>query len=493
MTHLPSGKAITRTDELGYFIYRYTDDGGATWSPELYNITTRQTAIDRNNSFNGKTSIFWNVDQFKHRGNDTYAMFTKINQYVQNPPEQGFILHSPNAMTELDASKIVWDFLPDGDEGPGCPQGFDPAATVAEEWHVLPLLNSSGFYAVFRTNIGLLGAAQTADPTGKTGWGASSYARFQQPPLPGSASNITSSLKNPRGPITVKRFSNGLYLMLWFNNGADSYQTQVTASISSRNPYWLSSGIEVDGSIVFSQPEIVLYIDGSHATADSRIGYPDFIEDVDGSIWISETDKATARVHRIDEHLLTNLFGQFTVNSVATDDALFSIASPANGSSTNLPSTSWPDLSNQTAHCGFSIDMWVEGQGERSLFASSSGRNAISIVQASTGAISLQATQDNITTTLTTDLACTNALAIAGQHYIAFTVDAAARVVTVMVDGKLCDGSLVSTRGWGWLEDAQTEVQGGDTATFGPGIQLIRMYGRALYTSEALGNFRAGV
>ena len=54
------GHHISRTDEFGYFIYRYTDDGGDTWSSSFYNISYRQTAIDRNNSFHGKQNEFWN-------------------------------------------------------------------------------------------------------------------------------------------------------------------------------------------------------------------------------------------------------------------------------------------------------------------------------------------------------------------------------------------------------------------------------------------------
>lgn len=74
--------------------------------------------------------------------------------------------------------------LPSGDHGPGC-IGNDTAAAVAEEWHVIPLNSTPGYFAVFRTNQGLLGASWTADPTGATGWVKSTYASFDIPPLPG--------------------------------------------------------------------------------------------------------------------------------------------------------------------------------------------------------------------------------------------------------------------------------------------------------------------
>jgi hypothetical protein len=108
------------------------------------------------------------------------------------------------------------------------------------------------------------------------------------PALPGTAANVTRSMKNPRGPITLKRMSNGLYLLLWFFNSVPSFTMDAATSRTSRNPYWLSAGREAgDGTLEFTQPEVVLYVNGSDAL-NGRIGYPDFIQDVDNSIWVTE-------------------------------------------------------------------------------------------------------------------------------------------------------------------------------------------------------------
>jgi hypothetical protein len=75
-----NNKPITRLDELGHFVMRYSDDGAATvraslpfrrhtnglppqWSAERYEVPYRTTAVDRANSFEGKTRIMWSVDQ----------------------------------------------------------------------------------------------------------------------------------------------------------------------------------------------------------------------------------------------------------------------------------------------------------------------------------------------------------------------------------------------------------------------------------------------
>jgi len=38
ITKLPSGEACTRTDELGHFVMKYSDDGGRSWSKQRYEV-----------------------------------------------------------------------------------------------------------------------------------------------------------------------------------------------------------------------------------------------------------------------------------------------------------------------------------------------------------------------------------------------------------------------------------------------------------------------
>ena len=82
ITKLPSGTVIPRTDELGVFAMRWSDDGGATWSTNMTVLPYRNTAIDNSNDFAGKVDLFWNVDQFKVRNNTAYFMFTKIAHWL---------------------------------------------------------------------------------------------------------------------------------------------------------------------------------------------------------------------------------------------------------------------------------------------------------------------------------------------------------------------------------------------------------------------------
>jgi len=89
-----------------------------------------------------------------------------------------------------------------------------------------------------------------------------------------------------------------------------------TSIYNNRMPYFLSAGKETPaGEVVFSSPEIALYNRSALLANESsgcRPGYPDIIEDVDGSIFITETDKTAATVHRVDAKMLELLFGQLS-------------------------------------------------------------------------------------------------------------------------------------------------------------------------------------
>src|SRR6476660_4894967 len=43
-----------RVDSLGHFVFKYSDDGGRTWSPKRYDVPMRAFEIDRQNAYQGK-------------------------------------------------------------------------------------------------------------------------------------------------------------------------------------------------------------------------------------------------------------------------------------------------------------------------------------------------------------------------------------------------------------------------------------------------------
>jgi hypothetical protein len=164
-------------------------------------------------------------------GRTAIVGFTKIGTYVQNAPEELWFLASDNLLADpADPADIKWRLLPDGDHGL-LPPGGNPQ--VFEEAHILPLAGG-GFWAVGRTSLGFLGAAQTRDPTARGKWTRTGFTTYWDPaaapralrPLParaqprgvtkGHPGPITGTgLKHPRGPLTPKRMGNGQVRRGW--------------------------------------------------------------------------------------------------------------------------------------------------------------------------------------------------------------------------------------------------------------------------------------
>src|SRR5215207_9924674 len=54
----PAGGVIKRVDTLGRFAFKYSDDGGRSWSAERYDLPLRLTEIDRQNITGGEVQFF---------------------------------------------------------------------------------------------------------------------------------------------------------------------------------------------------------------------------------------------------------------------------------------------------------------------------------------------------------------------------------------------------------------------------------------------------
>jgi hypothetical protein len=90
------------------------------------------------------------------------------------------------------------------------------------------------------------------------------------------------------------------------------------------------------------------------------------------------------------------------------------------------------------------------------------------------------------------------------QHLVAI-VDGGPKVISFVVNGRLCDGGLSRQYGWGRIGSQVGDVNGAGTLRLTPGegatpgekggarLLSLRVYTRALRTSEAVGNWRAGL
>ena len=458
-----NGKSIGRADMLGWYVYKYSDDNGRTWSDKRYRLPVRETPADRDNDWQGKVQLLWGIGQPIIDGQSVYFGFSKIGKYVIDKTE-GWFFRSDNILTEPDPDKHVWHMLPEGDAGLCSPKG-----SIAEEQNLVPL-NDGSLYAMYRTVAGSPCHAYSRDG-GKT-WTPPAFATY----TPGGR-----QFKHPRACPRLWKTANGKYL-LWFHNHSGT-------DYIGRNPAWITGGVEKDGLIYWSQPEILLY----DPNTDTRMSYPDLIEH-DGHYWVTETQKMVARVHEVDSTLLEGLWNQATNKTAVRKGLLVDL--PAGK---ELPKTTALSKLPQLGHGhGFTIDVWFQFPADKANhvlvdavdrdgrgFRVATGKKNTILFSMMDGNANTHAESDPITTTAD------------GPHHAAIIVDGGPKIISLVVDGVLSDGGSAHEAGWYRFDPAYVDVSGDGPIRLTPAgldqVKSLRIYDRALRTSEAVGNYQAGL
>ncbi|MFW5798843.1 MAG: hypothetical protein ACOCXX_04225, partial [Planctomycetota bacterium] len=215
----------TRVDSLGYFVFKYSDDHGRSWSDRRFVVPVREFEIDRQNPYGGDVRFFWNVGRpFSHDGAG-YIPLIKVGGFGRGffTRNEGVLLKSETIFTEDDPEKIDFQTLPDGDIGLRTPEGGGPIAAE----HSFSVLSDGSFYVVYRTIDGHPVEAYSRD--GGHTWTDPQYKRYDDGRL----------MKHPRAANFAWRSSSGHFLYWYHNHGGTWYD--------DRNPVWLCGGIEADG------------------------------------------------------------------------------------------------------------------------------------------------------------------------------------------------------------------------------------------------------
>jgi len=388
----------------------------------------------------------------------------------------GAILYSSNILIENDPEKIKWETLPDGDKGLLPPEG-----KVADE-HNIVSMNDGSLYCVCRTNRGHNVHTYSRDD-GHT-WSTPEWATY----TPGG-----KTMKQPRCLNKIYKFKNGKYAMFFHNNGARHYASY---PLGNRNPTWLAGGIEKDGYIYWSQPEVFLYdMDYSHG-----ISYPDWIED-GGNYYFTETQKTIARIHQIPNEYLQMLWSQGENPVKTTKGLVLELTGELckKGKIFNMP-----HLGNLSKGEGFSIELKIQvsklkndqvlldtrrekttGYGTDAKFAGNG--LVISILDSGT----LEFIMDDGRTPLIWSSG-KGIIKPNESNHIVINVDAKPKVLTFIINGDLWDGG---ERPFGYarfnpyMYDVNGEREVSFSNDFKGKIEIFRVYDRFLYTSEALNNY----
>jgi Concanavalin A-like lectin/glucanases superfamily/BNR repeat-like domain len=476
--HCNSLGAARRVDTLGEYSYRYSDDNGRTWSPERYSIPMRRMRIDEGNNFGGKTLLFWGVGRPVRHNDSMIFGFTKVGKWGDPGTlvtTQGVFMRSANILRKRDPRKIAWQTLPDGDEGLRAPKG-----SIASEVNLVSM-NDGSLYCTYRTIDGYNCHAYSRD--GGHTWTPSAYATY----TPNGR-----RIKHPRAANFVHKFSSGKHLLWFHNHGGEAIWEGPWNPYAGRNPGWVCGGIEKDGQIWWSQPEILLYDDDpSH-----RISYPDFVED-HGRYFITETQKNIARVHEIDPSLLEGVWNQFNNKQVAKKG----LALEATGRQVAAASViNMPRLEPLAKGTGFTIDLWVkfrELSPGQVLFDARDGRKGIGLTTSNRSTLQLTLNDGENEFLSDSDPGTTpGTLKVGEWQHVAVTVDSGPRIVSFIVDGEFNDGGAIREYGWARFPAGLDDINGAPSAKVAPmlygKLRLLRIYNRYLRTSEVLGNFRAG-
>jgi hypothetical protein len=463
----------------GPFMFKYSDDNGKTWSEKRYEAPIRITKIDRDNYTSGKYQFFWSIDKPVVTENAAYITFSKVLRTSPDQKEfyarsEGFILKSENILRVKDPEKIKWETLPDGETGI-----LNPDFGKVQAEHNMVILNNGNFYVAYRTWDGSPAYAISSDG-GKT-FSTPKYMRYAN----------GERMGNPRACPKIYKTEDGKYLF-WFHNNFRQ------KTYDGRNPAWLSGGIERNGDIVWSQPEIAIY------TTDPAIrgmSYPDYVEQ-GGRLWIIETQKNEARVHQIDPNLVQGMWDQGK-DTIAIRNGLI-MDSDARMLEQNQ--INFPQLPNLIKGGGFSIGLWLTindvTPGQRIFSTIGAQHKGIEISLADNNAIEIhindgEVREDDISKN-STFVSDQNSITAGKLHHVVFIIDGAAKIATILVDGVLSDGS-VQTRnyGWGRVYPYLSDLNDTDICKFDDGfkgnVHHMRVYDRALRTSEAIANFNAGL
>jgi len=495
-----------RVDSQGYFVFKYSDDHGRSWSDDRYTLPIREMAIDRQNAYEGKVQFFWNVGRpFVHNGS-AYVSVHKVGGFGHGffTSSEGVLLESPNIMTESDPDKIQWVTLPDGDFGLRTPPG---GGTIAEE-QSYEVLSDGSFYCVYRSIDGHPVFAYSRD--GGHTWSEPEYKKYANGKL----------MKHPRAANFAWKCNNGNFVYWYHNHGGRWYD--------DRNPVWLSGGVEVDspdGKIIqWSQPEIALYDDDTYI----RMSYPDLVED-EGNYYLTETQKDKARTHLVDANLLEGMWAQFDEGLVTRDGILLELKGDlpetvniASFERFNRKDANRADHGQLDLRSGFTIEMIVQFKsldaGQIILDTRSENGQGWCVQTTAKGTVELILNDGRMENRWDCD---PNILSTGTNHHIAIIVDGGPKIITFIIDGVICDGGEFRQYGWGRFSSSLTHVnsvnkqriiapgqQGGEEISptdynddtqlvqLAPSLQgdlkTLRIYNRYLRTSEVVANFKSG-
>lgn len=450
-----SNSYSSRSDQVNKLCYKFSDDNGISWSGRQ-KLEIPVSAIDLNNEWQGRHQMFWSICKPVSANSEMYFAFTKIGNFSTFIGE-GWIAKCANINTEPDASKLNWSFFPSSAKG----IRTESMGYIQEEHNIVPL-NNGNFYCVYRTAKGY--PAESYSKDGCKTWDRPVYAKYDNGYL----------IKNPRACTRVFKCANGKYL-LWFHNNSTTW-------FGYRNPAWISGGIEKNGIIKWSQPEILLY--SRDTSSKNSVSYPDLIED-SGDYYISETQKEQARIHKIQKGLIEDLWGQGEKKELIKNGLISHVTNfdSLNNTSFGTGSANWNGFTIELAFNLNSLNNQVI------LSTKNSSGNYAEVSVTDNGALALNLFRNN--SSIYSFTANLN-LKENKQNTVTIAMDDKSRIITIMLNGNLYDGGNADAFGWKRVPfNINYDIFNSPffTTNFAGRMKRVKVYNRYLSTSEQVSNY----
>ncbi|MBI4323817.1 MAG: exo-alpha-sialidase, partial [Chloroflexi bacterium] len=272
-----------------------------------------------------------------------------------------------------------------------------------QEEHNLVALSDGTLFCIYRTTMGHPCQAYSRD-------GGRTWTR----PEPAVYSPGGRKFKHPRACPKIWKTSNGRYLFWFHHQGGKDFL--------GRNPAWICGGVEKDGHILWSQPEILLYDDDPN----TRMSYPDLIEQ-NGQYWITETQKTIARVHPIDSALLEDLWRQADRREVAKTGLVLTAPTQM----LRAGEVALEERPNFDGPSGFSLDFWIRldelTAGQTIFEARHAGRRGFAVTTTSRRTVQLELNDGKIKSTWDCDAGLLKPQQL---HHLAIIVDRGPKIIT---------------------------------------------------------------
>jgi hypothetical protein len=293
-------------------------------------------------------------------------------------------------------------------------------------------------------------------------------------------------IKHPRACPRIFKTKNGKYLFWQHVNGGSDFE--------NRNPVWISGGIELDGKISWSQPEILLYAPG---LSKERLSYPDLVEQ-DGRYWITETNKLKGLSHEIDPDFFDKLWGQFNLNTISTKGLVINEV----GGDLIKKEFSLPAIEEPSKGEGFTIDLVADitrlKEGEVICESRDKDGKGFWLEMSANYSVKFTMADGEKTTSWNSDAGL---IKFIGTTEISLIVDYRAKIISFVINGVFNDGGKERMIGWGRLDNTMgavstNKINIGAIRTGGGlradnVVKAFRFYNRPLTVTESVGNYRS--